>query len=391
MATISHEALPEAKHDSPGHEFYHDRIARQTLEIPCVRQERRENGVRHLMARTDRSFVRRFAVALCTFFVFGGMAAPAIAQPTLEQLMADFGFSKDDLQRVYNGEMVKTTTQETSDREIAAVIVFLIKAPTKELIGSFEVGTFFHDDPQVQASVEIRGDGTLDDFKSLVLQPGGAKETQRYLDAAPGTTLNLSNSEIAGFQALRESGTATQAQVEQAIRQMLLTRYQTYRSQGLAGIAPYARGDGQETQPANALRSATEVSRAKKYVPPFYAVLKNYPKERPPELIERFFWIRYAMDGRPNFTLRHRMAMPIADGYVIADREYYVGFDYNETQAIAAMLPVKEGTAAFYVNRTTTDQLGGFAASAKQAIGRSVLAKQLGDIFQKLRAGYDTR
>ena len=37
------------------------------------------------------------------------------------------------------------------------------------------------------------------------------------------------------------------------------------------------------------------------------------------------------------------------------------------------------------MDRTTTDQLGGFGASAKQAIGESVLAKQIGQIFQKVR------
>jgi hypothetical protein len=38
------------------------------------------------------------------------------------------------------------------------------------------------------------------------------------------------------------------------------------------------------------------------------------------------------------------------------------------------------------VDHTTTDQLGGFGASAKQSIGRSLLAKQIGQIFQKVRA-----
>jgi hypothetical protein len=77
--------------------------------------------------------------------------------------------------------------------------------------------------------------------------------------------------------------------------------------------------------------------------------------------------------------------MPLDETYVVADREYYVGFDYNGTQAIAGFLPNAEGTAVVYVDRTTTDQLGGFGASAKQAIGRSVLARQIGEILQRVR------
>jgi hypothetical protein len=324
---------------------------------------------------------------LCAFVAVGTAAEPAIAVPTLAELMGDFDFSKDDVQRVQGGELVKTTTKETSDREIATVMVFLIHAPVKKIIHAFEVGTFFRYDPQVQESVEIHGNGALEDFRTLVLQPGGEKETRRYLEAAPGTTLNLSSSEIAAFQALRHTGDAGQPEVEQALRQMLLTRYRAYRSQGLDGIAPYARGENEQTQPADALRGGTEFAKAlNKYAPSFYAVLLNYPKEQPQGLSERFFWIRYAMDGRPNFTLRHRLAMPVDEAYVVADREYYVSFDYNETQAIAALLPIAEGTAAVYVDRTTTDQLGGFAASAKQSIGRSLLAKQIGEIFEKVRA-----
>jgi len=101
---------------------------------------------------------------------------------------------------------------------------------------------------------------------------------------------------------------------------------------------------------------------------------------------ERLFWIRYAMDGRPNFSLRQRLAMPVDDAYLVADREYYVGFGYNETQAVGGLLPVTDGTAVVYVNRTTTDQLGGIGASAKQAIGRNLLARQIGEIFEKSRA-----
>lgn len=325
--------------------------------------------------------------ALVAGIVLCSAAQRVQAVPTLDELMADFAFSADDVQRVRNGELVKTTTKETSDREIAAVMVFLVKAPPQQLASAFEVGKGFKNDPQVQAATEITGQGTLDDFKAVVLQPGGDKETKRYLDAAPGDTLNLSTSEIAAFQALKGSG--GQPQVEAELRRMLLARYQAYRTKGLAGIAPYARGKDKQSQPGDELRRAMEAAKGlKKYTPAFYDVLLNYPQAKPAGLGERFFCIRYAMSGRPNFTLRHRLAMPVDDAYVVADREFYVSHDYNDTQAVAALLPVENGTVVTYLNRTTTDQLGGFGASAKQAIGRTMMAKQISEIFEKSRAGF---
>ena len=128
-------------------------------------------------------------------------------------------------------------------------------------------------------------------------------------------------------------------------------------------------------------------SGVKKYAPAFHDLLLNYPQGKPADLRERFFCIHYAMSGRPNFTLRHRLAMPLGDAYVVADREFYVSHDYNETQAVGGLLPAAEGTVVVYLNRTTTDQLGGFGASAKQAIGRTMMAKQISAIFERSRAG----
>ena len=343
-----------------------------------------QSSKRTVVGRGARLVIGALGVA----FILCGAATPARAVPTLEELMADFNFSKDDVQRVRKGELVKTTTTETSDREIAAVMVFEVRTPVQKLIKFFEVGSGFRNDPQVQSATEISGDGTLDDFKDIVLQPGGDKEAKRYLNAEAGDALNLSAAEIATFQALKGSGAASPAQVEPAVRQMLLARYQAYRAQGLAGIAPYARGKDKQSQAADSLRRATEAAKGlKKYAPAFHETLLNYPQGKPAGLQERFFVIRYAMGGRPNFTLRHRLALPIGDAYVAADREFYVSHDYNETQAVGALLPVSDGTVVVYLNRTTTDQLGGFGASAKQSIGRTMMAKQISEIFEKSRAG----
>jgi hypothetical protein len=304
--------------------------------------------------------------------------------------MAEFAFSKGDVQRVRNGELVDTTREATSDRELVVVMAFLVKEPVRKLIGSLAGAPSPRNDPQVQSASEIKGDGTLDELQAVVLQPGGAKETQRYLDAAPGDSLNLSDAEIATFAALKGAGGGGQAQarVEESLRAMLLSRYHAYRSQGLSGIAPYARGRDKQSRPAEDLRRATEAAKAtKKYTPAFYDVLMSYPRDNPVGLTQYFFCIRYAMSGRPNFALRHRLAIAVDDAYVVADRDFYVSSGYNDTQAIAGLLPVENGTVVVYLARTTTDQLGGFGASAKQAIGRSLMARQLTAIFEKYRTG----
>lgn len=336
----------------------------------------------------SKSVGRVVAMALSACLALLGTAARAIALPTLDELMADFSFDKGDVQKVRNGELVSTSAKETSDRELAVVMVYLVKAPAQKLVAFLKAGPSSRNDPQVQEVSEIKGEGTVDDFKAVVLQPGGDKEAQRYLSAAPGDTLNLSTTEIGSFAALKAAG-AAQPQVEDAVRKMLLARYQAYRAQGLAGIAPYDRGKGKQSQPADDLRRATEAAKGmNKYAPAFYNLLLNYPQGTPAGLTQEFFCIRYAMNGRPIFALRQRLSVQIEDGFAIADRDFYVSSGYNDTQAVGALLPVENGTVVVYLNRTTTDQLGGFGASTKQAIGRGMMAKQISAIFEKARDGF---
>jgi hypothetical protein len=330
----------------------------------------------------------RGAAIVLTIAIGLWTASPASALPTLDRLMSDFGFSKDDVQRVRNGELVKGTAKETSEREIAALMVFLVKAPARTLVSAFETGRGLKNDPRVQKFAEIQGEETTDACKTVVAQLGES-EAKRYLDAEPGEKLNLSSSEIAAFRSLKASGGAGQAQVEPEVQRQLLARYRAYRAKGLAGIAPYARATNKETQPADALRRAVEAATGvEKYAPAFHAVLSNYPEGVGDALDQRFFCIRYAMSLRPTFTLRQRLAMSIDDGYVVADREFYVSHDYNEMQAIGGLLPVESGTAVVYINRTTTDQIGGYAASARKVIDRTMMQDQISEIFEKTRTDF---
>jgi len=337
------------------------------------------------------AYPRAFAVLALSAVCLGlcCVAASTSSAVTLEEVAADFELRKEDVQRILDGELIETKVKESAERELAVAMLFLVEASVQKLFASIEAGPSSRNDPQVQAVSEIRGEGTLDQLNAVVLRPGGEKEMQRYLDVEPGDALNLSTAEMATFAALKGAGGAGQAQVEEAVRQVLLARYQAYREQGLAGIAPYARGKGKQSQPADDLRRTTEAAKGvKKHAPAFYDALMKYPQGRPAGLKEQFFCIRYAASGRPNFALRHQMVLAVDDAYVVADRDFYVSSGYNDSQAVAGFIPVENGTVVFYVNRTTTDQLAGFGAAAKQSIGRGMMAKQISEIFDRARAGF---
>jgi len=52
---------------------------------------------------------------------------------------------------------------------------------------------------------------------------------------------------------------------------------------------------------------------------------------------------------------------------------------------------VAKGTLAIYTNRTSTDQVEGFGSSAKNAIGERIMAKQLRELFDKVRSAAEAK
>ena len=335
-----------------------------------------------MRTRGSRVFVGALVVLLAR-------TAATAAGLTVDQLVADLNLPADASARVRRGEMVHTDPEESSEREIAVGLTFLVQQPLAEVLKAFRAATDLKVDPNLSASVPIQGPGTPADFASLVLEPDGAAEAHRYIVASPGDTLNLSAAEIRAFNSLASAGQDKTQQVEEQLKRLLLERYHAYLEHGLSGISPYQRRGGL-SEPAVELRRASEAARLlKQHAPALQQLLLSYPEGKPAGLEEHFYWLRYTLDGRPNYTLRHRLAMPVGDIFAVADREFYVSHGYNTSQAFAGFIPVPEGTLVVYRSRVSTDQVAGFGSSVKKSIGRNVMAKQLTDIFERSRDSFE--
>jgi hypothetical protein len=302
-----------------------------------------------------------------------------MAQPSASQLMADMVFSADSVKRVMNGEFVTEDLDPVSDSDLSVAIAFLVKASPDELSKQIVAGDLITADPQVQANGEISGNGSLADFAALPMTSDVAKA---YSDAKAGSSLNLSNSEITAFKALQGGD---QKALQQQLQSMLLTRLQSYRSTGLAGIPTYDRG-GKASDPGGDLRLATKAAhQLTKYLPSLQQLLLDYPKGSVPGLSQNFYWATYNADGKPTYVLTHVLAASEGAARAVVQRQYYVSTGYNAEQAIAAFLPVQEGTVIVYGNHTFTDQVAGFGGSMKRKIGRKMMESQLEKVFQKGR------
>ncbi len=305
---------------------------------------------------------------------------PAHAQPSADQVLADMGVSAADRQRVLNGEFVTGDATAVSERDLSASIAFVVKTTPDSLAKQIVAGDLIRTDPQGQAHGQFNGAGSLADLAGLQIAGAAA---QKLSNAEAGEKLNLGTSEIAAFNALQGG---TQQATQEQLRQMLLARFQAYRTSGLAGILPYDRGGGKTTDVGEELRKASAAAvELKKNLPTFQQVLVGYPKATSPGMQQTFHWLTYGIDGVETYVLTHTLVAAHGAARAVVQRQFYVSTGYNAEQAVVGFLPTAQGTVVAYRNHVFTDQVAGFGGSTKRSIGTRMMTSKLKELFDTTR------
>lgn len=317
----------------------------------------------------------------------GNPIQPALAVHTADEVLKALPLSDSQKQDVLNGKVVKWTTTEAGERELAVGVVMLMKAKPENAARLFRGAEGYKQIEAVTAHGSISGKGTEADFANMVLEPNGEKEAGRYLDAEPGDDLNLDSKEIAAFQALKtktKDGGVNQKAVEAQIRKNLLARLQAYQAKGLAGMSPYERGDNEERLSNQEILLSVDAAKLlTQHYPKFSEMLHNYPNTDMTGVEESFFWLNIEVFSRPLLVLSHRMLYKDGDTYVASDRHFYASREYNTLQAGGGVWPKGDSSLIAYLYRVSTDQVGGFGSSAKHPISRALMGPYVIELFEK--------
>lgn len=288
------------------------------------------------------------------------------------------GFEASDETEVLEGGFVHRALVPATPRDLAVAMAFLVRRPPSVVDHEIvQQGLVFERDPNTITSGEFSPEGSAADLEKLELTAG---ELSLYGGASPGVAVNLTAAEA---QKLAAAGKGPDLQ--RAVSRLLLGRYRAYSQKGLAGVLPYARGGGSETDVASDLRRMSNAQSAALLEESLRGYLLGLPSDRPKGLVERFTWSHYRARDEPTLILTHVLARPVGSGFELVQRQYYVSRGFNVEQAVATLLPVTEGTLFVYTNHTTTDQIGGIGASAKRRIGEELMARRLQAIFEVLR------
>jgi len=343
------------------------------------------------LSRSSFYLGQAFIIAsLVTSLTIGYAIEPALAAPTADEVLKALPLSDGQKQDVLSGKVVKWTTTEAGERELAVGIVMLMKVPPEKAAQLFRGAKSYELIESITAHGNISGKGTEADFAKLVLEPNGEKEAARYLNAEPGEKLNLDKQEIAAFQALKaqsKDGAGNQKAVEALIRKNFLARLQAYQAQGLAGVSPYERGDNENRLSGQEIRLSVDTSKLlAQHYPKFSEILRNYPNADMTGVEESFVWFNLELFSRPLLVLTHRMLYKDGETYVASDRHFYASQEYNSLQAGGGVWPKGDSSLVVYLYRVSTDQVGGFGSSAKHPISRALMGPYIEELAEKIRA-----
>jgi hypothetical protein len=323
----------------------------------------------------------------CILLAVAWLSSSASAESRLsfELFFERLQLSAAQIAQAKRGEIVRGSVKPSHERELVSTLAFLVPDVTpSELVKEARQGLLDQVDANALDFALIEGTPVAGDFAEVMLQPDQAARARAYTNARPGSELNLSSDEIAAFRKLGAGAAATD--VETAVRSALFARLEAYRARGLDGIAPYARSGGAQRSVADDLRSATRTLKTlDETVPAAYRAMLDYPRSVPPGTEQLFRWSQIDAQGTPTLLLTHNLYLPEGEAWVTMQRIFYVSTGFNCAQAAAVFLPVTRGTAVFYVNRTSTDQVAGFGGGAKRSLGSRVLGSQLEALFEKAR------
>ncbi len=310
-------------------------------------------------------------------------AASASAEndvPSLAEVASAYGFDAKKTEAMLRGETVGGKLESVSDNELALSMAFLSTRAVPWHTQRTEEATT--SDPTMLGFREMEGDGRSA-LAELVLPD---EELDRLVAVSPGNGANFSSDEIARLRAAAEGAggdpDARRSAVQDAFRSILAGRLAAYRERGLAGLAPYDRGSGRQRSPAPQLeRAFGELRATARLGPDTHDFLERFPTEAPPGVTSRFFWVMHDANGRAVVALSHEVFAQENDRLVAIDRRFYVHHTLNSMQAVGVVIPVEEGTAVFYANRTGTDLVTGFGSAVAKGIGRTIMRRELGRLI----------
>jgi hypothetical protein len=340
----------------------------------------------------NRVIARRFHCAIlfaCTLAI-SLLVSAVRAEVTADVFITGLDVSADDVERLEDGEVLAFSgaDYENTDRELAADSMVLVHTDLEAVHEALVEETTVLPGKLIIESAVIHD---ISDFDGVSFAPGDIAEVDKFLRLKPGKDYNFSEQEYSGLGAklgeYRSADEATRSKAaSDAMRDILIGRYQEYRARGLDGIASYKRSKRKAVDVGHELQMTTDAFKAfADEFPEFVKTAVAYPDGA--ECCEHYFrWLKVKIGKRPTFALAHTIVQRTEDFVLLNERHFYVGHTLNSAQITLAWVPYGEGTYLGLGVSANADILDSTLGKMLRPVGRKKAEEMVSDAMSEIRS-----
>lgn len=338
--------------------------------------------------------IRHSSLSIAIFVALTMLAMPvANAEIDGRQVLEGLGVSPSEIEEIESGGMLTFSDEayENTKRELAADAVILVDSDLITIFNEIISEPTLVPSHVVIDSSMVESDA---DFAGVMYTDAEFDEVKDLFKAKPGKKHNFSASD---FEILREfldphvhsDATSQIAAASDAMRAILIRRYNEYRANGLDGIDSYQRSRKKTVDIARELRLTTETfAPFASDFPEFYGVMHDYPEGA--ECCEHFYrWIKVEIRDRPTFALSHTFVQKTDDYVLATERYYFVTSTLNSLQVTLSWLKYDENTYMGLAMTASTDLLDSMMGRMLRPIGRNKAKDMVSDIMLDVKCDLD--
>jgi hypothetical protein len=285
-------------------------------------------------------------------------------------------FTRQDLNAVRRGEVVKKALDTRSRTELVFFGITHVNAPPSLLIERFRDIETFKQGEAVKKVKKMSDPPSIEDFKDMTLEKTDLKELRK---CKPGKCdMKLSTKMIDRIhREIKWNEEGQDKKVTELFRSMLFEYVQDYLTRGNAGLIDYfdqKKGVSLSQEFKSIIQGSSYI---REKLPDFYNFLIDYPQQPLPESENFLYWSKETLKFRPVITITHVTIYRASPKEAfIASKQIFANHYVTGSLALTGMIsqnenPDQAGFYLFYLNRTRTDMLGGLLSGLKRSLARS--------------------
>lgn len=319
---------------------------------------------------------------LCALIVLGGGTCQPQEAPTVETyLTKDVGLSSEQVRQIRDGKVITKELKSKNPDQIFVFGAVYVRGKPEDFIersrdhrrlrnvpGYLAVGTF-SDPPQ------------LSDLSGFTLED---EDIESLKDCKVGDCgVQIPARSIEHFRkSINWAAPDAREKADQALQSGVLERLQGYQREGNAALGVYNDKENPVNVAEHFRRLASFSRLLPKYLPDFYKYLVGYPRGRPEQVQDAFYWAKVKFGLKPTLRVLHVVTMQRSGddpAYISAEKQLYASHYFRTALALTLCIPGgSDGPAnGFYLIRGMGSEQGGLSGFKGSIIRKKAVNQTL--------------